>query len=46
MGVLNVTDQTETEIRELDADEVEMIAGGKVIWVNGTPIETDFDREK
>lgn len=36
----------ESEVRELDAAEVEQIAGGVIIWVNGTPIETDFDREK
>ena len=40
-----MTDQVEdVEVRELEADEVEMISGGvHVIWRDGTPIVTDWE---
>lgn len=37
------------EIRELEADEVELISGGVAVWIHGPNgwflMETDFDRE-
>jgi len=45
LGVPIVIDQVEdVEVRELEADEVEMISGGvHVIWRDGTPIVTDWE---